>query len=107
MATTLQGGSGIPLIQPALYQSAPFSISNYNSYKTNTNMLALGSGETEIIPAGQWLVTVGLYTLTVPVTITDTRVMIGRAESLVSPVGGSGTAWVSDNRLSPLNGGTA
>ena len=44
-------------------------------------------------------VTVGLYALTVPVTVTDTRIMIGRAESLVTPVNGQGSAWVNDSRL--------
>lgn len=47
-------------------------------------------------------VTVGLYTLTIPVTVTDTRTAFGRPESLVTPIAGSGEAWVSTSRLTPV-----
>ena len=37
--------------------------------------------------------------LTFPVTVLDRRVVYGRDECQVSPVGGSGSAWVSVTRL--------
>lgn len=38
-------------------------------------------------------------TLRVPVTITDCRESFGRDDVLVTPVGGSGTAWVNLDRI--------
>ena len=43
------------------------------------------------------LLTIGA--LAVPVTVTDTRTMIGRAEFQVTPLGGRGTVWVTAARL--------
>lgn len=45
-----------------LYPTNPNVISNTNSFNTYQDALALGSGETFVIPAGQWYVTPGLYT---------------------------------------------
>lgn len=60
MATTRQGGAGLGIsLQPLV----PYNYnSRYDYSKTNVNEFALGSGETVIIPAGQWFVTPGPYT---------------------------------------------
>lgn len=39
--------------------------------------------------------------LSVPVTVIDARTHWGRVDVLVTPVGGTGEAWVSAERLKP------
>lgn len=60
MATTRQGGAGIGIsLQPLI----PYNASSaYNPQNTLTNNLTLGSGETFVIPPGQWFITPGPYT---------------------------------------------
>lgn len=60
MATTRQGGAGIGVsLQPLIPYNA---VSRYNPQKTLTDRLALASGETWLVPPGQWFITPGLYT---------------------------------------------
>lgn len=61
MATTRQGGAGMALTRFPLYPQNAFALTNTNSFNTNVNELALGSGETFVLPAGQWQVTPGPY----------------------------------------------
>ncbi len=60
MAVARQAGSGMGLTRLPLVQY------NYNSayaaYNSNINEIALGSGQTQLVPPGQWMITTGLYT---------------------------------------------
>lgn len=60
MATTRQAGSGMALTRLPLVQYN--YTSSYNAYNTNINEIALGSGQTQLVPPGQFMVTTGLYT---------------------------------------------
>jgi len=62
MAITRQAGSGMGLTLRPLYPQNPGNITNTNPFSTYVNEVALGSGNTEVVPSGQWLVTTGLYT---------------------------------------------
>lgn len=59
MASTPQRGPGIGVNLQALVGSN--FTSRYGQYNSNVDALALGSGETFLIPSGQWMVTPGPY----------------------------------------------
>lgn len=64
MAATRQAGPGMGLTPRPLVPGNPNVLSNQNAFSTYVNSFALGSGETQVIPAGQWYVTTGPYSFT-------------------------------------------
>lgn len=99
MASTPSRGPGIPVTLQTLIPYNP--VTRYDYTKTNVNELLLGSGETFLIPAGQWYVNNGPYTF---YQVKDPITGLWRSTDQTPKAGALVTSDGANHRLANLTG---